>query len=446
MHIPSIYNCAVDFTKQFSIIERQSIYPPHLRGRMNVSDVLSSQGTTGPDSGESSIGKQLSGLSSRWLLIAGLLILGVVGFSAWRSHQVRVAEREAAAELAAQPPEIATVSALGELEPKGELINLTAQTSAQGSRLDELLVEVGDRVRPGQVVAVLDSRDQLQAALQSAEQQVEIARAQLAQVKAGSKTGQIQAQQAEVLRLEAAQAGDIAAQSAVIARLEAEVANARLEAERYEFLNQRGAISTSERDARQLALSTAQRQLQEARASLSRIQTTSQQQISQAAATLDQIQEVRPVDVSTAEAEVSAAIARVAEAKANLAQSEVRSPVAGQVVEILTRPGERLADAGVLTLGNTGQMQVVAEVYQDDIPKVEPGQSATITTPVIEDVLTGQVERIGLQVEQQAVVNEDPAINIDAKIVEVYINLDPASSEKVAGFTNLQVTATIETE
>ena len=65
---------------------------------------------------------------------------------------------------------------------------------------------------------------------------------------------------------------------------------------------------------------------------------------------------------------------------------------------------------------------------------------------MIEDVLTGQVERIGLQVEQQAVVNEDPAINIDAKIVEVYINLDPASSEKVAGFTNLQVTATIETE
>ena len=408
---------------------------------MNVLGISSSQGAAGP-----SPEKPSANILSRWIAIAGAVILGVMGFVGWRSHQVSVVEREAAAELAAQPPKISTVSALGELEPKGELINLTAQTSAQGSRLDELLVEVGDRVVPGQVVAVLDSRDQLQAALQKAEKQVQIARAQLAQVEAGSKTGQIRAQQAEILRLEAAQAGDIAAQNAVIARLEAEVANAQLEAERYEFLSQRGAISTSERDARQLALSSAQRQLQEARAALSRIQTTSQQQISQAAATLDEIREVRPVDVSIAEAEVSSAIAGVAEARANLAQAEVKSPSAGQVIEILTRPGEKLADAGVLTLGNTGQMQVVAEVYQDDIPKVELGQPATITTPVIEDVLTGQVQRIGLQVEQQAVVNEDPAINIDAKIVEVYISLDPASSEKVAGFTNLQVTATIEAE
>ena len=66
-----------------------------------------------------------------------------------------------------------------------------------------------------------------------------------------------------------------------------------------------------------------------------------------------------------------------------------------------------------------------------------------MTTPAVSDTLQGTVERIGLRVEQQQVVDEDPAANIDARVVEVQIRLDPNSSEKVVGLTNLQVTATI---
>ena len=36
-------------------------------------------------------------------------------------------------------------------------------------------------------------------------------------------------------------------------------------------------------------------------------------------------------------------------------------------------------------------------------------------------------------------------MNIDARVIEVHIRLNEASSAAVAGFTNLQVTATIET-
>ena len=88
---------------------------------------------------------------------------------------------------------------------------------------------------------------------------------------------------------------------------------------------------------------------------------------------------------------------------------------------------------------------VVAEVYQDDIAKVDLGQSVDIASPAITTPLTGTVERIGLQVGQQQVVNEDPTMNIDARVIEVHIRLNEASSAAVAGFTNLQVTATIET-
>ncbi len=382
---------------------------------------------------------------SRWGLVLGLFLLGVGGMVGWRVWQGRVAQQiETSSEVVV--PEIATVTALGALEPAGELVDVTPPTSVQESRIGELRVEEGDLVSAGQVIAVLDNRDRLQAALQKAEQQVEIARANQAQIEAGAKSGEIQAQRAEVSRLEASRAGDIAAQQATIARIEAEVNNARADFERYDSLYQRGGISASERDARRLTLTTAEQRLAEAQATLSRIQTTSQQQISQAKATLNRIEEVRPVDVSAAKAEVQSAIASVAEAQANLDQAYVKSPVTGQIIKIHARPGETVGSAGLATIGQTQQMMAIAEVYQDDIRKVEIGQSAVVTAPVIAEPLRGTVEQIGLQVERQDVVNEDPAANIDAKVVEVQVRLDPADSEKVTGLSNLQVTVTIETE
>ena len=46
---------------------------------------------------------------------------------------------------------------------------------------------------------------------------VEVAQAKLAQVKAGAKTGEIQAQQSTIVRLQAELAGEIAVQNAAIA-------------------------------------------------------------------------------------------------------------------------------------------------------------------------------------------------------------------------------------
>jgi len=411
---------------------------------MNSSGVFNAQSAAGDSASDSQSGRSKN--ARLWLAIAAAALLGLSGTAIWRSHQARVVEQQAAAELAAQPPEITTVTALGRLEPRGELINLTAQTSVQSARIDELAVEVGDRVSAGQIVAVLDNRDRLQAALQKAEQQVSAARAQLARVEAGSQSGDIEAQQAEILRLEAEKLGNIETQKATIARIRAEVENARADFQRYSMLYERGGISASERDTRRLTLTTAEQRLAEAQATLSRIQRTSQQQISQARATLDRIQEVRPVDVDVARADVDSALASVEEAQANLDQAYVRSPSAGQVIEIHTYPGETISSDGIATIGQTQQMMAIAEVYQDDIIKIKPGQPVTLTSTVLDDALQGTVERTGLQIGQQQVVNEDPTANIDAKVVDVYVRLDEADSQRVAGLTNLQVTATIQFE
>ena len=381
----------------------------------------------------------------RWGLLVGLLLLVSGGSVGWRLWQIRSAQLEST-QLVEVVPQISTVTALGRLAPAGELVNVTAPTSGQESRIGKLLVSVGDRVQAGEVIAVLDNRDRLQSALQKAQLQVEIARSKQAQIEVGAQSGEVQAQLAEISRLEAEQLGNIATQEATIARIEAEVNNARADFRRYDLLFQQGALSESERDSRRLTLTTTQQRLAEASATLARVQDTSAQQISAAQATLDRIEEIRPVDISVASAEVEAAVVAVAEAQANLDQAYVKAPSEGQIIEIHTRPGETVSIDGVVTMGQTQQMMVMAEVYQNDIAKVQLGAAVDVTTPVLSSPLQGTVEKIGLQVNRQQVVNEDPAANIDAKIVDVDIRLDDASSERVSGLSNLQVTATIQAE
>lgn len=344
----------------------------------------------------------------------------------------------------ATAPVIKTVTALGRLEPDGEVIHLKAPTSTQENRIDQLLVKVGDRVKSGQVIAVLNSRDRLQSSLNQAQKDVQVAQAKLAQVEAGAKQGEVATQQAEIARLEANQQASIAAQQATVERSQAEVQNAAVEAQRYEMLYQQGAISASQRDSKQLTRQLAQRNLQQAKAELTRLQSTRSPELDKARSTLNQIQDVRPVDVAVSQAELERAIAAVAQAKASLEQAYVRSPQAGVIMDIHTRAGEVISSDGIVEIGKTSQMMAIAEVYESDIPKIHPGQTVQIRSNTLPNHLKGNVAWIDLKVRQQTVINTDPSQNIDAKVVEVHIRLDPASSQKAATFTNLQVEVQIE--
>ncbi|MEO1006694.1 MAG: ABC exporter membrane fusion protein [Cyanobacteria bacterium J06638_38] len=375
------------------------------------------------------------------MIIAGFtLILGGITI-----YQLQTANDNSIKVPAETVPEIQTVTALGRLEPSGEIIQVAVSSSAEGNRIEELLVEEGDKIEPGQIIAILDSRDRLAAALNQAQEQVRVTQANLAQVKAGAKTGEIEAQEAAIARIEAERDNDIMAQQATVSRIKAEVNNAQVEYQRHQRLYQDGAISASERDSKYLALATTREQLAEAQANLSRIKAAQEKQIAEAKATLDRISEVRPVDVAVAEAEVKQAQAAVKTAQIELDHAYIKSPQPGTVIKILTRPGEIVSsDEGIARIGQTDQMYAVAEVYQSDVPKIAFGQPATVTSSAIAAQLTGTVEQIGLEIERQNVVNTDPTANIDARVVEVEIKLDEESSKQVAGLTNLQVNARIE--
>ncbi len=371
-------------------------------------------------------------------LIIGLtLLVGSVTYYLTRS--------DSSPEVVQTMPEIKTVTALGRLEPSGEIIQISVSSGAEGNRIDELLVNEGDKIERSQVIAILDSRDRSLAALNQAREQVRVALANLDLVKAGAKTGEIQAQEAAIARVEAERSNDIMAQSATVSRIEAELNNAQVEYQRYQQLYKDGAISASERDSKYLTLATAKEQLAEAGANLNRIKSSQQEQLAEAKATLNKIAEVRPVDVAVAEAEVRQARAAVKTAQAELDRAYIKSPQAGTVIKILTRPGEVVkSDEGIARIGQIDQMYAVAEVYESDINKVKIGQPVTVTSSAIAEKLTGTVEQIGLEIERQNVVNTDPTANIDARVVEVKIKLDDASSQKVAGLTNLQVNTRIE--
>jgi HlyD family secretion protein len=89
---------------------------------------------------------------------------------------------------------------------------------------------------------------------------------------------------------------------------------------------------------------------------------------------------------------------------------------------------------------------VVTEVYETDIGRVRLGQPATITSRngAFPGTLTGTVAEIGLQIAKNDVIDDDPAANADARVVEVRVRID--QGEVVAALTNLQVDVAIDIE
>lgn len=416
------------------------------------------------------------------LLVISLLAGGaamVYGFKFTNIPTAQLPSPEPASPTTPPPtPVVNSISALGRIEPQGEVIRIAPPPNLGGSKVDKLLVKEGDWVQAGQVVAMLDNYDRKLSAVQMAQEEIKVARANLAIVKAGAKQGEVQAQEAAIARLEAQLAGEVATnqagldrleaqlqgeqatQTATVKRLEAELANAQTEFQRYQQLALEGAISASELDRRRLTLETAREsveeakanyektvntlneQIREGRANVQKTVDTLQQQIREARANLNRITEVRGVDVQKAQAEVDRAIANLKQNQADLELAYIKAPSNGQILKIHSYAGERVDEGkGIADLGRTDRMLVVAEVYESDVSKVRTGQQATITSEnkTFEGEIRGTVEEIGLQIGKKDVLNTDPAADVDVRVIEVKILLDSESSRRVAGLTNAKV-------
>jgi HlyD family secretion protein len=299
-----------------------------------------------------------------------------------------------------------SIACLGRILPEDGLFRLSARSlSGQPAIVARLFVADGEAIRRGQVLAVLDSQDQLEAAWQAAEARAGVAVNRLAQVKAGAKPGDLQAQRAE------------------IARLGVELVNAEREYRRYQDLHKEQVVSEAELDDRRMRAQS------------------SAELLTQAKERLNSLAEVRAVDVAHAEADVQAAVKAAAQARAELEQAQIRSPIDGRVIAIHTWPGEEVQSDGIMEVGKTDRMYVIAEVDERDLPHLKVGQRATVTGSALSQKLHGVVEYISLAVMRNEQTDLDPIAPSDTRVVETKIRLDDAA--KAARLINAQVTVLI---
>ena len=381
--------------------------------------------------------------SNPWLIGLMILILGG-GMSYWYAARIKTSTIEPEPVINYAP---IAVTALGRLEPQGEVIKLSV-ANAQDSRVNELLVVEGDRVIAGQLIATLQGLDQKEAELEAAKQNMAVYRVKLEKISVGeAKKAEIQAQEANIARLQGQLRNESMERQAEIADADAELTNARTNYDRYQNLYLEGAVSKSQRDDRLELDRRSQARLNRAEARYNNTVASLQKQIDREKSILNQLREVRPIDLAEARAELDYANARVRQIESELEDYYVRVPIAGQILKINTLVGEQVdTGQGIVELGRTSQMYAIAEVYETDVSRVKVGQPATIISEHggFDGKLQGMVDHVGLQIKKQDILESDPAADKDARVVEVKVRLDPEDSEKVAGLTNLQVRVKID--
>ena len=385
-----------------------------------------------------------------WTLLAstGLLCTACSSFSEMRSTEDPSLETSADTLVAASQP--ARVVALGQIQPKGEVIQLSVP-NAEDSRVNQILVEEGDFVEADQVIAVLQGFERRERDLQAAQKTVELRQAELARLLAGEgKASEMAAKQAVIAELEARQRNQTMEQQAAIDRAEAELHQARTTQERNLSLVREGALSQAQLDQSTQALASAEAVLAQRQAQLNNTMQTMVEQISQEKNLLETLREVRPTDVAVSQTELEQAEISVAQRQADLEETQVRVPVAGQILRINTQVGERVnTQEGIIELGNTRQMMAIAEIYETDIDKVSVGQTATLASEYggFDGSLNAVVTHVGLQIGSRSLSDgsTNPTTDENQRVVEVRLRIDPADSPKVAGLTNMQVRVEIET-
>jgi HlyD family secretion protein len=286
-----------------------------------------------------------------------------------------MAQLAAAASLALVSPSAAgdTLTALGRVLPRSGIVDLAG---VPGDTVVSVNVKEGDWVDAGQSLATLSSAQQAAKGLADAEAALEATRA------SGSRD------------VEVAQA------SASAAETEASFAKERYDrmyaARNSEF------ISPDQLSDRTVAMGTANVKLLQARQDLEKARRG-------------------------AEKAVRAAEADVRAARAQLSLAEVRSPIRARVLKTLARVGSSSGRGELFKLGDTSSMVVVAEIYEDDVLKVKPGQKATVSSVALPGKMTGEVSSVSSLIYRNSLESLDPNQSSQTRIVEVTILMDQAS-------------------
>lgn len=228
------------------------------------------------------------------------------------------------------------VGAVGLVEASSE--NIAVSLPVPGM-VAEVYVQAGDRVRKGQRLFSLDSRD-VRAELALRESNLDLMRAKLARLSSMPRPEEIPAANARVKEAEA------------------QLADAQVQFDMIESVKDKRAIRAEERERRRRAVQIAAARLDQARADLNLLNAGTWSK-----------------DIEVAKAEVQQAVTQVERVRADLDRLTVTAPIFGTILQCKVRPGEYAA-AGplaqpLLLLGSTDTLHVRADVDERDAPRVK---------------------------------------------------------------------------
>ncbi|MEW5914460.1 MAG: efflux RND transporter periplasmic adaptor subunit [Thermodesulfobacteriota bacterium] len=235
------------------------------------------------------------------------------------------------------------VVSTGTVKPQvGAEVKVGARVSG---RVEKLLASIGQTVKAGQVVAVIEHAD-LQAKL--AQAQAELA-----------------AYEARLRRVRTTGPKEIARAQAELAEAKATLQLTSVDLKRQEQMRKGDLVA-------QDAVDRAQERQQVAEA-----------KVASAIARLAQVQHSFQQDLRVGQADEGAAKARLASAQVNLDYATVRAPIAGVVSSVTTQEGETVAASlsapTFITIVDLSRLQVDDFVDETDIGRVKVGQQATFT-------------------------------------------------------------------
>jgi HlyD family secretion protein len=282
------------------------------------------------------------------------------------------------------------IRALGYVEPTSEIRRLVFKIDGV---IANCLVEIGQHVKKGDVLMNLRNEAE-KAAVFLAEQELAVVTAERDQLFAGTPPNQIAAAEHRV-------------------ELFAEhVRHAQVHFDRTSSLIGKKASSLQDRDQAETEVVRAKRLLLQAQAELLHLKNV-----------------VRAEDKLVAEAKVKRAEAQLQTAKERLADTFLRAPYDGVVLEILRREGEapRLMDRDpVIVFADLSQLRVRAEVDERYVSSLCKGQQATIHGRGLgRQKYEGTVTLVKGVMGPKTVFSRDSSERKDLDIVQVLVDLSP---------------------
>lgn len=350
-------------------------------------------------------------------LVPGAVVLGFLALLAWSARQRLLPSRPVTVmpvigrKTAAQRPGEVLFTAAGWVEPRPTPVLVPAL--AEGI-VERLLVVEDQAVEAGEPIAVLIDAD-ARLALQHAEAERKIREAELDSAVAAHLAAQRSLEHPVHLESSLAEAESLLAKAetelaGLPFQLRAAEARANLAAQDLRRKQDAAqAVAARDIDRAKAEWEAAQAELEELRSRGPQLENQRDALARKRAALRTQLElkTVENRDLAEAAAKLKAARARFQQADAavqtaqlRLERMTVRAPVAGRVLELMARPGSRVADASarlghepttVVTLYDPRMLQVRADVRLEDLGRVAPGQAVRIETAAVGRELEGRV-------------------------------------------------------